>query len=326
MMIGERVNTLGSRKVKRLLLDDDYDGVMEVAREQVDSGAHVLDVCVAMTERADEREQMATLLKKLTMNVELPLVIDTTEADVLKAALEIYPGRAVVNSLSLEGGRGDKLDRTMPLVARYGAATVAMTIDEEGMAHTAERKLAIAQRIAQIADDEYGVPDEALIFDVLTFPITTGQEELRRARSRRSRHPAGEAADPGLLHDARRVEPELRRGAARPRRAQLGVSLPCGRRPGWTWRSSTRPISRPTPIFPPSRVEICEDLIFNRDEDALARFIQFYEKNAAAETESGRPDRGHDGRRSDCTGRSSTARRKASRQRHRRRCWRGARG
>src|SRR5262245_48199799 len=179
-MIGERVSSLGSRKVKRLLLKDDYDGVLEVAREQVDSGAHMLDVLVAMTERPDEREQMVTLVKKLTMNVELPLVIDTTEADVLKAALEIYPGRAVVNSLSLEGGRGDKLDRTMPLVARYGAATVAMTIDEEGMARTAARKLEIAQRIAQIANDEYGVPNEALIYDVLTLPISTGQVEERR--------------------------------------------------------------------------------------------------------------------------------------------------
>ncbi|HET9224827.1 MAG TPA: homocysteine S-methyltransferase family protein, partial [Roseiflexaceae bacterium] len=179
-MIGERVSSLGSRKVKRLLLADDYDGVLEVAREQVDSGAHMLDVLVATTERPDEKEQMVTLVKKLTMNVELPLVIDTTEADVLQAALETYPGRAVVNSLSLEGGRGDKLDRTMPLVARYGAATVAMTIDEDGMARTAAKKLEIAKRIAQIANDEYGVPNEALIYDVLTLPISTGQAEERR--------------------------------------------------------------------------------------------------------------------------------------------------
>ncbi len=179
-MIGERVSSLGSRKVKRLLIKDDYDGVLEVAREQVDSGAHLLDVLVAMTERPDELEQMRILVKKLTMNVELPLVIDTTETDVLQAALETYPGRAVVNSLSLEGGRGDKIDRTMPLVARYGAATVAMTIDEDGMARTAVKKLEIAKRIAQIANDEYGVPNEALIYDVLTLPISTGQIEERR--------------------------------------------------------------------------------------------------------------------------------------------------
>src|SRR3712207_4418676 len=108
-------------------------------------------------------------------------MIDSTEADVLKAALEIYPGRAIVNSVSLEGGRGEKIDRILPLVARYGAATVAMTIDERGMPHTAVEKYEIAQRIAQIADQEYGLPPDALLFDVLTFPITTGQEELRRA-------------------------------------------------------------------------------------------------------------------------------------------------
>ena len=105
-LIGERVNSQGSRKVKRLLLADDYEGILQVAREQVEGGAHLLDVCVAITERPDEREQMVKLLKKLTMNIELPLVIDTTEADVLEAALAAYPGRAVVNSASLEGGRG----------------------------------------------------------------------------------------------------------------------------------------------------------------------------------------------------------------------------
>ncbi len=297
-MIGERVNTLGSRKVKRLLLKDDYDGVMEVAREQVDSGAHLLDVLVAMTERADEREQMATLLKKLTMNVELPLVIDTTETDVLKAALEVYPGRAIVNSVSLEGGRGDKLDRTLPLVARYGAATVAMTIDEEGMAHTAERKLAVAKRIAQIADEEYGVPHEALIYDVLTFPITTGQEELRRAaietlegiRLVKQQIP-GCFTTLGVSNLSFGVTPHARA-------ALNSVFLYHAVRRAWTRRSSTRPISRPTPRSRPSRSRCARTVIFNRREDALARFIQYYEENVSADTADARtdPTEGHDRR------------------------------
>ncbi len=187
LMIGERLNSTGSRKVKRLLLNDDYDALMEVAHEQMDAGAHALDIGVAMTERADEREQMQRLLKKVALGIELPAVIDSTEADVLKAALEMYPGRAIVNSVSLEGGRGDKIDRVLPLVARYGAATIALTIDEDGMARTADKKLEIAQRITQIARDEYGVPSEALLFDVLCLPISTGQAEERRNASKPSR-------------------------------------------------------------------------------------------------------------------------------------------
>ena len=283
-LIGERVNTLGSRKVKKLLLADDYDGVVEVAREQVESGAHLLDVCVAMTERSDERAMMTTLLKKLTMNVELPLVIDTTEADVLKAALEMYPGRAVVNSVSLEGGRGDKIDRTMPLVARYGAATIAMTIDEEGMAHTAERKVAIARRIAQIAAEEYGVPAEALIFDVLTFPITTGQEELRRAAIE-------------TIEGIRRVKQEvpgcfttlgvsnLSFGVAPHARAALNsVFLKHAVDAGLDSAIINPAHITPYAEIPAEQREICEDLIFNRREDALARFIQYFSENAATET------------------------------------------
>ena len=146
LIVGERVNTLGSRKVKRLALADDYDGMVVVAREQIDSGAHALDVCVAMTERTDEREMLRTLVKKLALNVEAPLVLDSTEADVLKDALEQYPGRAIVNSINMENGRL-KIDSVMPLAMAHGAAVVAMTIDEEGMAKTASRKLEAARKI-----------------------------------------------------------------------------------------------------------------------------------------------------------------------------------
>jgi 5-methyltetrahydrofolate--homocysteine methyltransferase len=285
-MIGERVSSLGSRKVKRLLLKDDFDGVMEVAREQVDSGAHLLDVLVAMTERPDEKEQMVTLVKKLTMNVELPLVIDTTETDVLKAALEIYPGRAVINSLSLEGGRGDKLDRTMPLVARYGAATVAMTIDEEGMARTAARKLEIAQRIAQIANDEYGVPNEALIYDVLTLPISTGQAEERRNAIETlegirlvKQHIPGCFTTLGVSN--------LSFGLAPHARAALhSVFLKHAVEAGLDTAIVNPAHLKPYADLAPEEIKVCEDLIFDRDENALARLIQFYEQNAVADSDS----------------------------------------
>jgi 5-methyltetrahydrofolate--homocysteine methyltransferase len=290
MMIGERVNTLGSRMVKRLLLKDDYDGVLEVAREQMDSGAHALDVCVAMTERADEREMMRRLLKKLIMNIELPLVIDTTEADVLQAALAMYPGRALVNSVSLEGGRGDKIDRTMPLVARYGAAAVAMTIDEEGMAHTAARKLAIARRLAQIANDEYGVPNESLVFDVLTFPITTGQEELRRAGVETLEGiRAVKQGVPGCFTTL--GVSNLSFGVAPHARAALNsVFLKHAAEAGLDSAIINPAHVMPYAEIPPEQVALCEDLIFDRREDALARFIQFYERTTASEAGETRAD------------------------------------
>src|ERR687897_991698 len=180
LIVGERVNTLGSRKVKRLALADDYDGMIVVARDQMESGAHALDVCVAMTERTDEREMLRALVKKLALNVEAPLVLDSTEADVLKDALEQYPGRAIVNSINMENGRA-KIDSVMPLAMAHGAAVVAMTIDEEGMAKTAQRKLEAARKIHDIVVGEYGLAPGALIFDPLTFPLSTGDEEFVRS-------------------------------------------------------------------------------------------------------------------------------------------------
>src|SRR5690606_22068316 len=179
-LIGERVNAQGSRAVKRLLLADDYDGVVPVARAQVEGGAHLLDVCVALTERQDERDQMRTLVKLLAQGVETPLVIDSTEHEVIAAALEQYPGRAVVNSINLENGR-ERIDNVMPHVAEHGAAVVALTIDEEGMAKTAERKVAVARRIHDIVTKEYGLAPDALIFDDLTFTLATGDPEFRKS-------------------------------------------------------------------------------------------------------------------------------------------------
>jgi 5-methyltetrahydrofolate--homocysteine methyltransferase len=177
LIVGERVNTLGSRKIKRLALADDYDGMVVVAREQMEVGAHALDVCVAMTERTDEREMLRKLVKKLALNLEAPLVLDSTEADVLQASLEQFPGRAIINSVNMENGR-TRIDAVLPLALAHGAAVVAMTIDEEGMAKTAERKVEAARKIYDIVVGEYGLAPEALIYDPLTFPLSTGDEEF----------------------------------------------------------------------------------------------------------------------------------------------------
>jgi 5-methyltetrahydrofolate--homocysteine methyltransferase len=176
LLIGERVNAQGSRAVKRMLLADDYDGVLSVARQQVDGGAHSLDVCVALTERPDEAEQMRTVVKTLQAGVETPLVIDSTDADVIRYALESYPGRPIVNSVNLENGRS-RCDAVLPLVRDHGACVIALTIDEQGMARTAERKLEIARRIHELACGEFGLAPEQLLFDALTFTLATGEQE-----------------------------------------------------------------------------------------------------------------------------------------------------
>ncbi len=181
-MIGERVNAQGSRKVKRHLLEDDYDGVLEVAREQVEGGAHVLDVCVALTERQDEAHQMRTVVKLLSQAVEAPLCIDSTEPEVIATALKQSPGRAIVNSINLENGR-ERVDAVLPHVAAHGAAVIALTIDRDlgGMAKTAATKLEVAKKIHRIATEEYGLTPDSLIFDALTFTLATGDEEYRRS-------------------------------------------------------------------------------------------------------------------------------------------------
>jgi 5-methyltetrahydrofolate--homocysteine methyltransferase len=176
LLIGERVNAQGSRKVKRLLLAEDYEGISDVAREQVESGAHILDVCVAVTERGDEAEQMAKVVKLLSMTVDTPIMIDSTEPAVIQRALEAIPGRAIINSINMENGR-KRIDDVVPLATKHGAALVALTIDEIGMAKTRERKLEVAKKIYDIVVGEYGLKAEDLIYDDLTFTLATGDAE-----------------------------------------------------------------------------------------------------------------------------------------------------
>ncbi len=176
-LLGERCNAQGSRKFKRLLLEEDYDGILQIARDQVAGGAHALDISVAVTERADEGEQMRKVVKKLQMGVDVPLVIDSTEVDVLEIALQTAPGRCLINSTHLESGR-EKADKIFGLAKKYNAAVICLTIDENGMAKTAQRKLEVAQRIYDIAVNDHGLKPEDLVFDDLTFTLATGDVEF----------------------------------------------------------------------------------------------------------------------------------------------------
>src|SRR4029079_3926533 len=124
-LVGERVNSQGSRKAKELLLADDYDGLVQIAEGQVEGGAHVLDLCVALTERTDEDEQMRIVAKRVSLTQPAPLQIDSTEPDVIATALDQTPGRAIVNSINLEAGTA-KADTVVPLAVQHGAALIAL--------------------------------------------------------------------------------------------------------------------------------------------------------------------------------------------------------
>lgn len=179
LIVGERTNANGSKKFRELLQKEDYDGMVMMAKEAQKEGAHVLDVCVAYVGR-DEVRDMKEFVSRLNTQVPLPLVIDSTEANVIEAALQLCAGKAIVNSINLEDGE-ERIEKVVPLCKKYGAAVVALTIDERGMAKTAADKFAIAQRIYELVVNKYGMHPSDLIFDTLTFTLGSGDEEFRKA-------------------------------------------------------------------------------------------------------------------------------------------------
>ncbi|MGY5148745.1 MAG: dihydropteroate synthase [Candidatus Nitrosopumilus sp. bin_68KS] len=176
LIIGERINTQGSRKAKKLVLEDDYDGLVDLGRIQVEDGAHCLDVCVATTERADEREFMLNLVKRLSLEVDAPLVIDSTDPEVIEASVTQIPGRPIINSINLEGD-GSRFEKLAPIMAKYGLPAIALCIGPEGMAKTPQQKVDTAELLYETGK-KYGLKIEQFIFDVLTFTLATGEDEF----------------------------------------------------------------------------------------------------------------------------------------------------
>lgn len=176
LIIGERLNAQGSRKAKEFVLNDNFEELLRLAREQVDDGAHCLDVCVATTERSDELEFMKKLVKLLSLEIEAPLVIDSTEPKVIAAALEQIPGKPIINSINLEGD-GNRFHSLAPLMVKYGVPAISMCIGPKGMAKTPSEKLETAELLFETGKT-YGVREEQFIFDVLTFTLATGETEF----------------------------------------------------------------------------------------------------------------------------------------------------
>ncbi len=276
LLAGERINSQGSRKIKRLLLEDNYDDISLVAREQVEGGAHALDICCALTERTDEDEQMRALVRKLAQSVESPLMIDSTEPRVLQAALEAYPGRAIVNSVHLESGRA-KIDAVLPLAMEHGAAVVALTIDESGMAKTAQRKLDVAKRIYEIVVDEYKLPAGALIFDDLTFTLATGDDEyinsaietIEGIKAIKKELP-GVLTSLGVSNVSFGLKPHAR---AALNSVFLHHCVQAGLDMALVYAKEITPYAE----LDATERELCDDLVLNRRPDALQRLIEHYE-------------------------------------------------
>jgi 5-methyltetrahydrofolate--homocysteine methyltransferase len=291
-LVGERVNSQGSRAAKEMLLADDYDGLLQVAEDQVTGGAHVLDICVALTERQDEDVQMGTVVERISLTQPSPIQVDSTEPEVIEAALEKIPGRAIVNSINLEAGR-EKLDRVVPLAKAHGACVIALTIDEEGMAKTAERKLEVARRIHQLCTEEHGLDAEALIFDALTFTLTTGDDEWKPSAIE-------------TIEGIKRIKAELPGvktslgvsnvsfGVSPPARAVLNsVFLHHCVQAGLDLAMVNPNHITPYAEIPEEERELTNNLVFNRSEDALEKFIAHFEsKGEEAEEDAGDPTEG----------------------------------
>jgi 5-methyltetrahydrofolate--homocysteine methyltransferase len=181
LAIGERTNANGSKAFRDAMLAGKFDDCVQIARAQTRDGAHLLDVCVDYVGR-DGVADMAEIVSRLATAATLPLVLDSTEPEVISAGLELTGGRCVVNSVNYEDGDGpgSRIARVMPLVAEHGAAVIALTIDEQGQARTADWKVAVASRLIEDLTGRWGMRQCDIIVDCLTFPIATGQEETRR--------------------------------------------------------------------------------------------------------------------------------------------------
>jgi len=180
LIVAEEMNTTTRvEHFRKLVQGKKYDEILALAKRLVNDGSHMLDLCCAIVGE-DEKGYITSILEKIATRVPAPILVDSTEADVVEEALKRIPGRAIINSINLEDGE-KRTSQVLPMAKRYGAAVIALTIDEDGMALTADKKVAIAHRIYDLATKKYGLDGTDLIFDALTLPISTGQEEYRTA-------------------------------------------------------------------------------------------------------------------------------------------------
>jgi len=285
--IGERCNANGSKQWRALQETHDWDGCVAMAREQVQEGSNALDLCTAFVGR-DELAEMNEVVHRFTGSVNSPLVIDSTETPVIEAALKLYGGKAIINSINFEDGEKAAADR-LALARRFGAAVIALTIDEEGMAKTPERKLAVARRLVEFACTRHGLPQADLMIDPLTFTIATGNEDDRKLglwtleaiSAIRAEFPAVQIVL-GLSNISFGLNPAARH-------VLNSVFLDHAAKAGMTAAIVHVSKIRPLHQIPPEEVQAAEDLVFDRRAEGydplqrvLALFADRKAKDAAA--------------------------------------------
>ncbi|MBT2692001.1 methionine synthase [Bacillus sp. ISL-55] len=287
IMVGERTNVIGSRKFKRLISEGKIEEAAEIARAQVKNGAHVIDICLADPDR-DELQDMEEFIKEVVKKVKAPLVIDSTDDEVIEKALSYSQGKAIINSINLEDGE-ERFQSVARLIHKYGAAVVVGTIEEEGMGVSAERKLEIAKRSYDLLVNKYKVPAQDLIFDPLVFPVGTGDEQYIGSAK----------ATVDGIRMIKETFPETQ--------TILGISNvsfglpPVGRevlnsvflyhctQAGLDYAIvNTEKLERFASISP-EEVKMAEELLFNTTDETLAEFTDFY-RDKKKETKSTLPD------------------------------------
>ncbi len=289
--VGERTNANGSRQFKRLLDAQDWDGMVGMGKEQVKGGSHAVDVCTAFVGR-NEVADMDELVQRMVQSVQAPLVIDSTEVPVLEAALKRIGGKPIVNSINLEDGEA-RLAKVCALCRRHGAGVIALTIDEEGMAKSPERKLAVAERLYDLAVNRHGLAPDDILFDPLTFTIATGNEDDRKLalwtlegiKAISERFPRC-----GILLGLSNVSFGLNPAA---RHALNSVFLHHAREAGMT--AAIVHAEKITPLYKlePEVIEVCEDLIYDRRRegyDPLQRLLAIFADRKVEKTEKKRAE------------------------------------
>ncbi|MBO8201633.1 methionine synthase [Streptomyces smyrnaeus] len=294
LAIGERTNANGSKKFREAMLDERWEDCVELAREQIREGAHMLDLCVDYVGR-DGVADMAELAGRLATASTLPIVLDSTEIAVLRAGLEKLGGRAVINSVNYEDGAGpdSRFAKVTELAAEHGAALIALTIDEEGQARTAEHKVAIAERLIEDLTGNYGIHESDILIDVLTFTICTGQEESRKdgintieaIRQLKRKHPDVQTVL-GLSNISFGLNPAARIVL---NSVFLDECVKAGLDSAIVHASKILPIAR----FEEEQVEVARDLIYDRRRegyDPLQKLMELFEGATAKSMKAGKAE------------------------------------
>ncbi|WP_439550081.1 methionine synthase [Falsiroseomonas sp.] len=283
--IGERCNANGSKVWRQRQEAQDWDGCVAIGREQVAEGSNSLDVCTAFVGR-DEVREMNEVIRRFTSSVNSPLVIDSTETPVIEAALKLHGGKPIINSINFEDGEDAARDRLL-LAKKFGAAVIALTIDEVGMAKTAEDKLRIARRLVDFACNQHGLPQSDLMIDPLTFTIATGNEDDRKLgvwTLEGIRMIRDEFPDIQIILGLSNISFGLNPAA---RHVLNSVFLDHAVKAGMTGAIVHVSKIKPLHQIPAEEVQVIEDLIFDRRRegyDPLQKTLEIFSGRKAADT------------------------------------------